>query len=64
MSRYLNQVMGAKRRVELRERPEPDDVEITLPMLAELESELAKDDPIRFRQVGRKYLVDTTEFRI
>ena len=63
MSKYLNQVMGAIRRIELRERPEQDDVQIILPMLTELESELAKDDPIRFRQVGRKYLVDTTEFR-
>jgi len=36
MSRYLNQVMGAKRRIELRERPEPDDVEIIRPMLADL----------------------------
>jgi len=63
MSEYLNQVMGAIRRVDLREPPEPDDVQIILPMLAELESELAKEDPIRFRQVGRKYVVDTTEFR-
>ena len=63
MSRYLNQVAGAKRRIELRERPEPDDVRIIHPMLSELESVLAKDDPIRFCQVGRKYVVDTTEFR-
>ncbi len=55
--------MGAKRRIELRERPELDDVQIILPMLTELESALAKKDPIRFCQIGRKYLVDTTEFR-
>ncbi len=63
MSRYLNQVMGAIRRVDLREPPEPDDVKIIRPYLAGLEAELAKDDPIRFCQVGRKYVVDTTEFR-
>lgn len=63
MSRYLNQVMGAIRRVDLREPPEPDDVKIIRPYLAELESELAKEDPIRFRQVGRKYVVDATAFR-
>ncbi len=62
MSEYLNQVMGAIRRVDLREPPEPDDVKIIRPYLAELESELAKEDPIRFCQVGRKYVVDTTEF--
>jgi len=63
MSKYLNQVVDAKRRVELRERPEPDDVSIIRPYLAGLESKLAKDDPIRFCQIGRKYVVDTTEFR-
>ena len=63
MSEYLNQVMRAIRRVDLREPPEPDDVKIIRPYLAELESELAREDPIRFRQVGRKYAVDTTEFR-
>ncbi len=63
MSEYLNQVMAAIRRVDLREPPEPGDVKIIRPYLAELESELAKEDPIRFRQVGRKYVVDTTEFR-
>ncbi len=30
MSKYLNQVMGAKRRIELRERPEPDPREAPL----------------------------------
>ncbi len=63
MSKYLSQVIGAKRRVELRERPEPDDVSIIRPYLADLESKLAKDDPVRFCQIGRKYVVDTTEFR-
>ena len=63
MSEYLNQVMRAIRRVDLREPPEPDDIKIIRPYLAELESELAKEDPIRFRQVGREYVVDTTEFR-
>ena len=55
--------MGAIRRVDLREPPEPGDIKIIRPYLAELESELAKKDPIRFRQLGRKYVVDTTEFR-
>ena len=63
MSRYLNQVVGAKRRIELRERPHPEDVRIIQPYLAGLENELIRDDPIRFCQVGRKYVVDTTEFR-
>jgi len=55
--------MGAKRRVELLERLEPDDVKIIHPYLAAKEAELVKDDPIRFCQVGRKFVVDTTEFR-
>ncbi len=41
MSKYLNQVVDAKRRVELRECPQPDDVRIIQPYLAGLEAELA-----------------------
>ncbi len=63
MSRYLNQVTAAIRRLDLREPPDSDDVQIIRPILSDLESELAKDDPIRFCQIGRKYVVDTTEFR-
>ncbi len=63
MSKYLNQVTAAIRRLDLREPPDPDDVQIIRPMLSDLESELAKADPIRFYQIGRKYVVDTTEFR-
>lgn len=58
----LNQVMGAIRRVDFRERLEPGDVQIIRPMLADLEAELLRDDPIRFSQVGRKFIVDMTEF--
>ena len=62
MSSYLNQVMAAIKRVDHRERPEPDDVRIIRPMLADLEAELVKDDPIRFSQVGLKFIVDMTSF--
>ena len=54
MSMLLSQVMGAIRRLDLRERPEPGDVQITRPFLAELEAELVKDDPIRFA-AARKF---------
>lgn len=54
--------MGAIRRLDLRERPEPADVKIVRPMLADLEAELVNDNPIRFSQVGRKFIVDMTSF--
>ena len=50
--------------MELREPPETTDVEIAKPMLVGLALELNKDDPIRFTQISRKFLVDTTEFRV
>ena len=62
MSRLLNQVLGAIRRVDNRERPEPDDVRIIRPMLADLESKLVKDDPVMFAQAGHDFLVDMTAF--
>ncbi len=55
MSMLLSQVMGAIRRVDLRERPEPGDVKIIRPMLADLEGELVKDDQIRFAE-ARKFI--------
>jgi len=64
ISRYLIQVMGAIRRMDLRQPPEPTDVEITKPMLVDLATVLNKDNPIRFTQIGRKFVVDTTEFRV
>ena len=43
--------------------PETNDVRIIRPILENLVAELKPGDPIRFRQVGRKYVIDTTEFR-
>ena len=64
MSEYLGQVMAAIQRMELREPPETTDVAIAKPMLVDLATKLNKDDPIRFTQIGRKFAVDTTEFRV
>lgn len=50
--------------MELREPPETTDVEIAKPMLVDLATKLNKDDPIRFTQIDRKFVVDTTEFRV
>ncbi len=55
--------MAAMGRLNLRSRPEPDDVRIVRPMLENLVNELKPTDPIRFQQTGRKYVVDTTKFR-
>ena len=63
MSQYLNRVMAAIRRMDLRKPPETTDVEIAKPMLVDLATKLNKDDPIRFAQVGWKFVVDATQFR-
>lgn len=64
VSQYLSQIMGAIRRMDLRQPPQATDVEIVRPMLVGLATELNKDDPIRFTQIGRKFVVDATEFRV
>ena len=56
--------MQAIHRMELREPPETTDVKIVKPILVDLATELNKDDPIRFTQIGCKFLVDVTEFRV
>jgi hypothetical protein len=50
--------------MDLRQPPRTTDVEIAKPMLVDLATELNKDDPIRFTQIGQKFVVDTIEFRV
>ena len=59
---FLNQVMAAIRRLDLRQRPEPIDAEIIKPLLVLLAKKLNSDGPIRFIQVGRDFVIDTTHF--
>jgi len=64
LSAFLNQVMATLGRLDLRSPPEPDDVRIVRPMLENLVDKLKPSNAIRFLQEGRKYIVDTTEFRV
>jgi len=60
VSQYLSQVTGAIGRLD---RLEPEDIKIVRPFLEGLERQYFPDNSIRFQQVGRKFVVDTTEFR-
>ncbi len=60
MSHYLSQVTGAIRRLD---RLESEDIKIVRPFLEGLERQYSPDNSIRFHQAGRKFVVDTTEFR-
>ena len=60
VSQYLSQVTGAIGRLD---RLEPEDIKIVRPYLEGLERQYFPDNSIRFQQVGRKFVVDTTEFR-
>jgi len=62
MSRFLNQVMAAMRRVTSRDRLEDKDIALILPMLEIVAVELNRHDPIRFVQIGRDFIIDTTLF--
>ena len=62
MSHHLANIMGAIRRVKEGLPPKDYDKGLIVPLL---ETRLAEytDGEIQFRQVGRKFVVDTTEFR-
>ena len=55
--------MAAIQRVDLGQPPKETDVAIVKPILLDLAATLIADDPIRFAQIGRKFVVDATEFR-
>ena len=63
MSMFLRNVMTAIRKLDLRQVFEKAEIEIVKPMLVDLAHDLNREDPIRFTQIGRKFVVDTTEFR-
>ena len=62
MTHHLASIMGAIRRVKDGLPPEDYDKDLIVPLLETRLAEYASGE-IEFRQVGRKFVVDTTEFR-
>lgn len=62
MSHQLANIMGAIRRVKDGLPPDDYDKDLIVPLLEVRLAEYAGGD-IQFKQVGRKFVVDTTEFR-
>jgi len=62
MSYFLEHVMATLRRVVSRDCLEDKDIALIQPMLESLAVELNRDGPIRFVQVGRDFVIDTTHF--
>ncbi len=62
MSHHLASIMGAIRRVKDGLPPEDYDKDLIVPLLEVRLAEYSGGE-IQFRQVGRKFVVDTTEFR-